>query len=80
MIDICFFTEKFKVSKTVKNVHLRCKFTIRMCNSCIYVSHYKFIGIVNSQSKCNSSKEAALSAKNSSINFKKKAKNNKKGG
>ncbi|MCI8604100.1 MAG: hypothetical protein HFE79_08175 [Ruminiclostridium sp.] len=35
---------------------------------------------VNSQSKCNSSKEAALSAKNSSINFKKKAKNNKKGG
>ena len=36
--------------------------------------------IVNSQSKCNSSKEAALSAKNSSINFKKKAKNNKKGG
>ncbi len=45
MIDICFFTEKFKVSKTVKNVHLRCKFTIRMCNSCIYVSHYKFIGI-----------------------------------
>ena len=34
---------------------------------------------VNSQSKCNSSKEAAISVKNSSINFKKKAKNNKKG-
>lgn len=38
-----------------------------------------FLKNVNSQSKCNSSKEAALSAKNSSINFKKKAKNNKKG-